>query len=106
MGATPISDVVAHEGRSSRPSSIPSARATRAVRFAVFLTGGLVTLAFGVQVFASALGQTLKCAYRTPFCQNGFTPAETLTVVPLLAGGAFLIVVAAVLFLLAHRNHG
>ena len=72
----------------------------------MFLAGGLVTLAFGVDVFASSFGQALACAYRDPACQGGFTTYADLSVVPPLVGGAFLIVVAAGLLVLANRSRG
>ncbi|MGA8604805.1 MAG: hypothetical protein WB788_07085 [Thermoplasmata archaeon] len=76
----------------------------RAIGFAVYLTGGLVTLAFGVLEVTSSLGQVLNCLYQTDFCQGGFSGGILINTLPGLGGGAFLVVVAAVLFILAHRN--
>lgn len=73
----------------------------RAIRFAVYLTGALVTLAFGVLELAGALGQALECLAQTPYCPAGFSQASYLEVVPTLVGAAFLVAVAFVLFLLA-----
>ena len=100
----PATEVTAPEKNPSGPPTTHSATVHRSVRFAVYLAGGLVTLAFGVEVFASGLGQALNCAYQTQFCSNGFTTAESLYLVPFLVGGAFLIVVATVLFQLARRT--
>lgn len=75
----------------------------RAIRFAVYLTGGLVTLAFGVLEVASSLGQLLSCLFQTEFCPGGFTSGLYLGALPSLGGGALLVVVASVLFVLAHH---
>ncbi len=99
-------EVVVHDEHPSNPSATPPAAINSAVRFAVCLAGGLVTLAYGVEVCAGSLGQALSCAYQTPGCSSGFTTAEDFYLIPGLVGGAFLIVVAAVLFVLARRSRG
>ncbi len=76
----------------------------RAIRFAVYLTGGLVVLAFGIADVASSLGQILDCVYQTTFCSGGFSSGFELEVVPELGAGAFLVGVAVVLFVLARRS--
>jgi hypothetical protein len=75
----------------------------RAIRHAVHLTGGLVMLAFGVSEVASTLGQILNCVAQTTFCPG--SPNEFYyETLPTLAGGIFLLLVAAVLFVWARRT--
>jgi hypothetical protein len=45
----------------------------RAIRYAVYLTGGLVMLAFGALELSSALGQVASCIAQSPFCPGGFS---------------------------------
>ena len=76
-----------------------------AIRFAVYLTGGLVMLGFGVMEVAESLGFVLECAYQTSSCPSGFVGGIELEFASELGAGAFLVVVAGVLFLLARRSH-
>lgn len=76
----------------------------RAIRFAVYLTGGLVMLAFGVLYVSSSIGQILNCVYQTDFCSGGFSSGVYFNDLPTLGGGSFLVVVAVVLFILARRT--
>lgn len=75
----------------------------QAIRFAVYLTGGLVTLAFGILIVSGDLGQVLNCLYQTNGCPNGFAQSVYLDTVPELVGGAIMVVIAVVLILLARR---
>ena len=75
----------------------------RAIRFAVYLTGGLIVLAFGILYVTSDVGNVLNCVYQTTFCSGGFSQAELFETVPGLVGGAILVVIAVVLFFLARR---
>lgn len=77
----------------------------RSIRFAVYLTGGLVTLAFGVIELGGVLGEVLNCLLQTQYgCPQGFTQAIYVEYVPALGGAVFLLVTAAVLLFLAHRH--
>lgn len=76
-----------------------------AIRFAVYLTGGLVTLAFGVLEVASSLGQFLDCVYQNTFCPGGFSSGYDFEIAPVLGAGVFLVIVAAVLLFLARGSH-
>ena len=76
----------------------------RAIRFAVYLTGGLVALAFGINNIADNMGQVLNCLQQTDVCTGGFSQAIYYAVVPGLVGGSVLVAVALVLFVLAHRT--
>lgn len=76
----------------------------RAIRFAVYLTGGLVTLAFGLLYITSDLGEVLNCVYQTDICSGGFSQGLYLETIPQLVGGAIMLVVAIVLLLLARRT--
>lgn len=87
---------------SDRPAASGSGT-ERAIRYAVYLTGGLVMLALGVSELTSALGQVLSCVAQTPFCP-GSSNQFYYDTGPILGGGAFLIVVATVLFIMAHRT--
>jgi hypothetical protein len=75
----------------------------RAIRFAVYLTGGLVTLAFGILFVSSDLGEVLNCLYQTDICSGGFAQSIYFDTVPPLVGGSIMVVIAVVLFLLAGR---
>ncbi len=75
----------------------------RAIRFAVYLTGGLVTLAFAVTELATSLGEVLNCAYQTTLCGGGLSSGLDLEVAPELGAGVFLAAVSVVLFVLARR---
>jgi hypothetical protein len=75
----------------------------RAIRFAVYLTGGLVTLSFGLLYITSDIGQVLNCLAQTSFCSGGFSQAIYYNTVPALVGGAIMVVIAMVLFMLARR---
>ena len=93
------------------PRSEPPAAASgndretaRAIRFAVYLTGGLVMLAFGINELGVSLGEVLNCLAKTDFCAGGFSPGVYLDAVPVLAGAALLIVVGVVLLYLARLH--
>ncbi len=73
----------------------------RAIRHAVYLTGGLVLLALGVLEAASALGEVASCLANSTSCFGGQIYYSTL---PALGGGVFLLVVATVLFVLARSS--
>jgi hypothetical protein len=78
----------------------------KAIRFAVYLTGGLITLAIGVSEFAATFGEVLNCENKTAFCAGGFSTAELDNIVPVMGAGLFFVVVAIVLLLLAYRLRG
>ncbi|HYA58712.1 MAG TPA: hypothetical protein VEH57_09700 [Thermoplasmata archaeon] len=85
--------------------SFTEARAVeRGIRFAVYLTGGLVTLAIGLEILASSMGEVLNCLYKTDICSNGFSQSIYLETVPILVAGAILVATAIVLVFLAHRS--
>lgn len=86
-----------------QPSTTDSDTA-RAIRLAVYLTGGLVALAIGLSYVASAMEEVLNCLYQTDFCSGGFSESVYFNTVPILVSGAILIAVALVLFVLAHRS--
>jgi len=107
MSATPRSGMVGPVPPPPPPyAPVPVADVpvARAMRFAVYLTGGLVTLAFGVLIVAEYTGEVLNCWAQTEGCSNGFNQAIYYETVPGLVGGAILVVVALVLFVLAHRE--
>jgi hypothetical protein len=87
-------------------ASVAGSDTERGIRFAVYLTGGLVLLAVGVFELSATLGQVLNCAFQTNFCSEGFSTGILYEEVPALGGAAFLLVVATVLFLKARREHG
>jgi hypothetical protein len=60
-------------------------------------------LAFGVLEVTSALVQVLSCVAQTSSCP-GSSIQFYYDAMPPLGGGAFLIVVATVLFIKAHRT--
>lgn len=76
----------------------------RSIRFAVYLTGGLVTLAFGVSQFAGALGQIVNCALQNISCPGGFSNGFLAEEWSVLGASVFLVAVAIVLFALARRE--
>jgi hypothetical protein len=75
----------------------------RAIRYAVYVTGGLVVLAFGVLTISSSLGTILNCLVQDDFCSGGFSTGIYYNTLPSLGGGVFFVVVAVVLFWMAHR---
>lgn len=86
------------------PPPTPSwAPIERGIRFAVFMTGGLVVLAFGVETFTAYLGNFLNCVLQTNECNGGFSTSLYYELLPPLIGGAFLIAVGAVLIVMATR---
>ncbi|MGP8147454.1 MAG: hypothetical protein ACLQAS_08725 [Thermoplasmata archaeon] len=89
----------------ANPPATSEGGTERAIRYAVYLTGGLVMLALGVSELASALGTVLSCVAQTVFCPGGgFSSQFYYETLPVLGGGAFLIVVATVLFIMARRT--
>jgi len=90
-----------YSGLSPSASDTPVARA---IRFAVYLTGGIVLFAFGLSNIAGSLGEVLNCLYQTTGCSEGFSPSIYLDTVPLMVAGAVMVLLALVLFLLAYRN--
>ena len=93
----------------SPPTEPPHAPANdreiaRAIRFAVYLTGGLVVLAFDINELGVSLGEVLNCLAQTGFCSGGFSPEIYLNVVPVLCGAGLLIVVGGVLLYLARLH--
>jgi hypothetical protein len=76
----------------------------RSIRFAVYLTGGLVMFAFGLLNVSSTMGQVLSCLFQTESCSNGFTQVVYFDTVPVLVAGSLMVVIALVLFVFAYRN--
>jgi hypothetical protein len=61
-------------------------------------------LAFEALELSSALGQVASCIAQSPFCPGGFSDPFYYNTLPVWGVGAFLVVVATVLFLMAHRS--
>ena len=76
----------------------------RSIRFAVYLTGGFVALAFGVNEFAASLGGVLNCLAQTLDCPGGFTGPLYLDYVPVLGGAGLMVGIGAGLLFLARRH--
>ena len=78
----------------------------RSIHFAVYLTGGLVTLAFGLVTMSSVMGTVLNCLNQTQACPGGFGPSAVIyyDTVPGLVAGSIMVFIAVVLFALASRN--
>jgi len=85
------------------PPPAMDSETSRAIRFAVYLTGGLVTLAWGIMIITESLGEVLNCLSQDDFCSGGFSQPVYFETVPILVGGAILVVVAFVLLVLARR---
>jgi hypothetical protein len=75
----------------------------RGIRHAVYLTGGLVLLAFGILEISSTIGVIASCA---PSSSNCFSSSLNAEYYSELGGAVFLVVVALVLFVLAWRTRG
>jgi len=73
----------------------------RAIRHAVYLTGGLVLLAVGTLEVSSILGELASCLDSGAACFGGVI---YYTELPELGGGLFLVAVAAILLVLAYRT--
>ena len=89
------------------PFTEPSARdlpIARAIRFAVYLSGGIVLFAFGLLTLAESIGQILNCSYQTQGCSGGFSQTIYFDTVPLVVAGSIMVLLALVLFVLAYRN--
>ena len=85
-------------------TSVMESPIPRSIRFAVYLTGGLLTFAFGLLSVSSAIGEVLNCLYQTQGCPNGFGQVVYFDTVPGLVAGSLMVVIALVLFVLAYRN--
>ncbi len=73
----------------------------RSIRFAVYLTGGLVMLAFGISGFSSVVGEVLTCVAQTDLCSGGVTQSMYLQPVPARCGEGAMIAIGAVLLFIA-----
>ena len=76
----------------------------REIRHAVYFTGGLVLLAFGVLESSGGLAQVLGCALQTSYCPGPLSNALIVEIAPGVVGAALLVVFGVVLLLRARRT--
>jgi hypothetical protein len=76
----------------------------REIRHAVYMTGGLVLLAFGVNDMTTELGPVLSCLWRTNYCPGNFSNSSLVYQEPAFVGGLFLVGVAILLLISARRT--
>jgi hypothetical protein len=80
--------------------TVSAAPIERAIRHAVYLTGGLVLLAFATLNLTSALGEVAECASNQQ--QNCASSGIYYLLVPEIGGGVVLLIIGIVLLILAH----
>lgn len=97
-----ISPVVAGgASTSSNQPSVGDQAVARPIRFAAYLLGGVVSLAFGASQVATSSTVALDCYNGVSFCPSSYGYTNS---VPGLVAGSFLFAVSIVLFVLAHRS--